>query len=227
MLDGVTHEEVSTCGKQQFTTPSEWQVRTTTNLAEKKKCHPLDCPFAMKACWEWIGISHAEERTTQKQQVQPGPEKLKSHDILTYNFIVLLLQLRTTVEVFVLSYDRYDIVVTGGYNHADGLHVNNTEIYNSATKGWREGPTLPQPICCMASVQYEDTFILVGGFSPDQFLDTIYQYDQTSETWILREERLSRNKGFMGAVLAGPPVAECNWYNKCKRRVNDDITGEH
>ncbi len=51
----------------------------------------------------------------------------------------------------------------------------------------------------MSSVQYKDTFLLVGGWrSNTQFTDAIYQYDQTSETWILREERLSTPKGYMG-----------------------------
>ncbi len=91
-----------------------------------------------------------------------------------------------------------------------GQFLDDSEIYNTATQEWRQGPTLPQTIRYMSSVQYEDTFLLVGGRNVDQYLDTIYQYDQTSETWILREERLSSPKGFMGVVLAGPPAAECH-----------------
>ncbi len=93
-----------------------------------------------------------------------------------------------------------------------GGHLTHTEIYNTRTREWREGPTLPQPICCMSSVQYEDTFLLVGGDSTGgESLDTIYQYNQTSETWNARPERLSTPKAlWLGAVLAGPPAAECN-----------------
>ncbi len=98
-------------------------------------------------------------------------------------------------------------MVAGGYG---GGYLAESEIYNTATQEWRQGPTLPQPIFYMSSVQYEDTFLLVGGRNVSQYLDTIYQYDQTSETWILREERLSTPKGYMGAVLAGPPAAECS-----------------
>ncbi len=85
----------------------------------------------------------------------------------------------------------------------------DSEIYNTATQEWRQGPNLPETVAYMSSMQYEDTFLLVGG----AFLDTIYQYDQTSETWILREERLSTPNGYkyyMGAVLAGRPAAECS-----------------
>ncbi len=122
-----------------------------------------------------------------------------------------------SIEVFTLSSNRYDIVVAGGVG---GGPLDDSEIYNTATQEWRQGPTLPQPIYHMSSVQYEDTFLLVGGdtFS-GQYSDTIYQYEQTSETWIIREERLSKEKGYMGAVLAGPPAADCSWCNKW--RVND------
>ena len=92
-----------------------------------------------------------------------------------------------------------------------GKRVRHTEIYNTATRKWREGPSLPQEMEMMASVQYEDTFLLVGGETTySKYLDTIYQYDQTSETWILREERLSTPGRSIGAVLAGPPAVECS-----------------
>ncbi len=101
--------------------------------------------------------------------------------------------------------------MAGGY--IIGQYLDDTEIYNTVTQEWRQGPTLPQPICCMSSIQYEDTFLLVGGENFDLSIgnfDTIYQYNQTSETWILREERLSTPKGFVGAILAGPPTANCS-----------------
>ncbi len=99
-------------------------------------------------------------------------------------------------------------MVAGGQN--SGQYLSHTEIYNTATRQWRQGPTLPRPFVFMSSVQYEGTFLLVGGLDSSQELDTIYQYNQELETWILREEKLSRPKDFVGAVLAGPPVAECS-----------------
>ncbi len=99
-------------------------------------------------------------------------------------------------------------MVAGG--HSIGEYLDDSEIYNTATREWRQGPTLPQPIAYMSSVQYEDTFLLVGGEISGPYPDAIYQYNQTLETWIIREERLSTPKGFLGAVLAGPPAAECS-----------------
>ncbi len=117
----------------------------------------------------------------------------------------------------VLSLNRYDIVVAGGHY---GGYQSHTEIYNTATRKWRQGPTLPQRLSRMSSVQYEDTFLLVGGHNGGQYLDTIYQYNQSSETWILRPERLSAPKCEFGAVLAGPPVGDCPWYNGCSLRAD-------
>ncbi len=103
------------------------------------------------------------------------------------------------------------MVAGGEYKVDTNWHPSShTEIYNTATQEWRKGPTLPHPIDDMSSVQYEDTFLLVGGRNSSHEIDTIYQYDQTSETWILRPERLSIPKDDFGAVLTGPPVADCS-----------------
>ena len=100
--------------------------------------------------------------------------------------------------------------MAGGFHNGQGI-LKVTEIYNTETRAWRVGPPLPEPLYYVSSVQYEDTFLLVGGYGDiSGTLDTIYQYDQTSETWILRPERLSTGKRFMGVVLAGPPAADCS-----------------
>ncbi len=109
--------------------------------------------------------------------------------------------------MFVLFSNRKDIVVAGGFY--DGQILSETEIYNTGTGEWRAGRRLPQPLNSMASVPYGDTFLLVGGYS-GRFLNTIYQYDPTTGDWILRPERLSGNRERVGAVIAGPPVADCS-----------------
>ncbi len=109
---------------------------------------------------------------------------------------------RETVEVFL------HIVVAGGWYNG---YLSQSEIYNTATRVWRDGPHLPEPIFYSSSLQHEDTFLLMGGISSvNGHLDTIYQYNQISETWILGPERLSTPKGYFDAVLAGPPVADCS-----------------
>ncbi len=92
---------------------------------------------------------------------------------------------------------------------SNDVYLADSEIYNTATQEWRQGPTLPDEVAYMTSVQYEDTFLLVGGRTP-AYLDTIYQYNPALETWILREERTSIPKAYMGAALGGPPAADCS-----------------
>ncbi len=105
--------------------------------------------------------------------------------------------------------DRYDIVVAGG--DGGSRLLQSSEIYNTGTGVWREGPPLPDAFDDMASVQYEDTFLVIGGFDGSSTrLDTIYQYDPNSESWVLRPERLASPRGAMGAVLTGPPLANCS-----------------
>ncbi len=111
--------------------------------------------------------------------------------------------------------------MAGGYN---GGYQSHAEIYNTATQMWRQGPILPQPNAAMSSVQYKNTFLLVGGYNSKHYLDNIFQYNQSSETWILRPERLSRARDWMGAALVGSPVADCSRCNKGKRVKGDSFT---
>ncbi len=133
------------------------------------------------------------------------------------------LKLREVVQVSVLSSRSYDNIVTGGaYN---GAYLSHTEIYSTATRQWRQGPSLPQPLHGMSSVQYEDTFVLVGGKADTEPKSSIYQYNQASETWILREEGFISSKIRMSAVLAGPRAAECNCCNKGSQGVTVNASG--
>ncbi len=54
--------------------------------------------------------------------------------------------------------------------------VITSDILDLATMAWREGPPLPHEHCYMASVQYGDTFALVGGTCSANG-DKIYLYD--------------------------------------------------
>ena len=50
------------------------------------------------------------------------------------------------------------------------------------------------PISDAASVQYKDTFLLVGGKTSGADLDTIYMYEPDTDTWRELEERLPEAK---------------------------------
>ena len=77
------------------------------------------------------------------------------------------------------------------------------------------GSNLTMDIYSAPIVQYEDTFLIVGGVCnicfPRTWLDTIYQYDNNSPDggWILRTEKLNQGRANFGAVLVDDEIAPC------------------
>ncbi len=108
----------------------------------------------------------------------------------------------------------FDFVVAGGFS---GLEPGNpqqvwsfVEIYNTETGVWRPGPELPIGWDFMASLQYGNTFLMIGGEDRvGTYLDWIYEYDQLGETWKHRQEKLSQPKIQVAAVLVDAPVDTC------------------
>ena len=60
---------------------------------------------------------------------------------------------------------------------AGGSHTSTTEILDSETRTWSYGPELPYNIENGASVQYKDSFLIVGGSSVGTRLDTIWMFN--------------------------------------------------
>ena len=60
-----------------------------------------------------------------------------------------------------------------------GGHTNEetTEILDLETLEWRAGPAPPVPMDHGQSLQYGDTFAIVGGIGELGFLDTIYLFE--------------------------------------------------
>ena len=69
---------------------------------------------------------------------------------------------------------------------------------------------LPIPISDAASVQYKDTFLLVGGKTTAADLDSIYMYEPDTDTWKQLEERLPEAKNDAVAMSVSPSMfTEC------------------
>ena len=69
---------------------------------------------------------------------------------------------------------------------------------------------LPIPISDAASVQYKDTFLLVGGKTTNADLDAIFMYEPDTDTWVELEERLPEAKNDVVAVTVSRSMfAEC------------------
>ena len=55
------------------------------------------------------------------------------------------------------------------------------------------GPDLPRDVKYAPTVQFEDTFIIVGGYDAEYF-DTLIQFDPETESFFIRPERLANPK---------------------------------
>ena len=59
------------------------------------------------------------------------------------------------------------MVVGSGYNDYTGV----IEIYSQNDNSFQNGPPLPKPLEGAASVQYGDSFIVVGGYDYNCYCD--------------------------------------------------------
>ncbi len=80
---------------------------------------------------------------------------------------------------FINSSGEQEIVVAG---------VNSTWVFNLSGWNWRQGPDLPVRLYGATAAQYDDHFLLVGGFENgkedrEAVSDKIYLWD-SRETWI-------------------------------------------
>ena len=98
------------------------------------------------------------------------------------------------------------LVVSGGYDVNSTLMSSTSEILDLNTLTWTDGPDLPQQLGYGASVQFQDTFLAIGGSGNSGLTDTIYQYDYTNNVWIERSEKIP-TKGLYKAIFLVPDEA--------------------
>ena len=64
----------------------------------------------------------------------------------------------------------------------DRERFDSTEIYSFESNSWREGPKYPKKVSMAFGVQYEHTFIAVGGILDNSQGETaIYKYNPGKE----------------------------------------------
>ena len=94
------------------------------------------------------------------------------------------------------------VVITGGER------LDSTEVFSLDTQQWSNFARLPIDISYGASVQYEDSFLIVGGYSfNDGELDTIYRFNVIDNSWDLLPQRLGFPKYEIAAFLV--PESYC------------------
>ena len=76
------------------------------------------------------------------------------------------------------------------------------------------GPNIPLPddLAGGASVQYQDGFLIVGGYSlsNSKFFDTIYYYNPIYPRWEKLAETLSIGRTVAAAILVPDSFASCS-----------------
>ena len=80
---------------------------------------------------------------------------------------------------------KEEVVVTGDVHgdHPIPETFSSTEIYTVEDDTWRQGTTLPKALCQPASLQYEDSFLILGGSDGDNCYgcsDSIYKVESPS-----------------------------------------------
>ena len=83
-----------------------------------------------------------------------------------------------------------EIIVAGGKN-SHGESLDSVEILTLTNPQWKEGMPLPEKITGAASLQYGSSFMVIGGFENQQNHSNIYQYVESQNVWIKREEKLA------------------------------------
>jgi len=112
-----------------------------------------------------------------------------------------------------------EIVVTGGFNRRDGVHMNSTQIYNVERDEWRDGPDLPLNMAAGNYVQLPApaTFLVVAGLETEEpdsnepVLSTrILGYEPDDKEWLQFPERLQTARMESTAILLPEDFFNCS-----------------
>ena len=106
------------------------------------------------------------------------------------------------------------LVVAGGNIGAKigaKSEISSTFIMSLETMTWRAGPDLPQPRREGVSVQFQDTFLIVGGISSGDanYQNDIYQFNSNLEIWTKRAEKLITKRANFAAFFIPQEIAQC------------------
>lgn len=121
-----------------------------------------------------------------------------------------------------------EAVVAGGYGA-----LTSVEIFSFETMTWREGPEMPKPVdsaarcgdtkfeliffnCEYLSLQYGDTFLVIGGHdgasSGELYYDSVLQFDlRDSMGWFEREEKMETARAWHNAVPLPEETGACGY----------------
>jgi len=103
------------------------------------------------------------------------------------------------------------IYVPGGRLNS-GEVTNVLEVYDPVEDSWFTGTALPKGISAYAISTFEGKLYLFGGWDGTQFVDTIYVFDSTLNTW--REiTNMTTPRGYAGATMVGDNILILGGYD--------------
>ena len=96
------------------------------------------------------------------------------------------------------------ILVTGGLNDP------STFFLNLDTLIWEPKANLPFDLMSAPSVPYKDSFLIPGGNSSSELMDTILFYNTEFDQWEVLDQRLNVARDRFPAFLVPDEIANCN-----------------
>ncbi len=99
----------------------------------------------------------------------------------------------------------YDVVPR--YEHK----ILAATFFNLQTLTWKSKQSMPSDIAFGASVPFEDSFLIVGGYSyaTAQELDTIYYYNPNTNEWELLSQHLKEMRRKFTAFMVPDTFGNC------------------
>ena len=109
------------------------------------------------------------------------------------------------------STGKMKLIVAGGFT-ASNTGIKSSEVFDLETLKWSYGPDLPGRLSLGATLQMNDTFVIIGGFNNEEGenYDSFYEYDQVTNSWVERAEKLTLGRHSVSAVLIPDEIAQCN-----------------
>ncbi len=94
---------------------------------------------------------------------------------------------------------------------AGGDEVSSVEYLDLQTLIWEPRANLPYDISDGASVPYQDSFLIVGGFSSNSgiYLDSIQYYNPNLDRWEMLPQSLGIERNYPTAFLVPDSYANC------------------
>ena len=99
----------------------------------------------------------------------------------------------------------HEIVVAGGQ------YSNTSEIFDLNTSQWRPGPDLPvkMELFGASCVQFQQTFLVVGGHDSGENLGSIIKFDPVNYVWITMPQKLTKAREYFAAFLVPNDYVSC------------------